>query len=94
MLLALLFQSFVAVHLAEEMSHIIYKSLAVGKTTQKKRFSTVRTLWFTFLDPGAEAVVTGQLAAGRAHSGFFNILKADVALQKGEVLTQGVSALH
>jgi hypothetical protein len=54
----------------------------------------VGALGFALLDPGAEAVVAGELAAGGAHSGLFYVLKADVALQEGEVLTQGVSALH
>lgn len=94
MLLALLLQSFITVHLAEQMSHIVHKPLTVGETTQEEGFSAVWTLWLAFLNPGAEAVVASQLTAGGTHSRLFYVLKADVALQEGEVLTQGVSALH
>lgn len=94
MLLALLLQPFVAVHLAEEVPHVVYEPLAVREAPQQERFSAVRALWLALLDPGAEAVVAGELAAGGTHSGFFHVLKADVALQEGEVLAQRVSALH
>jgi hypothetical protein len=45
----------------------------------------VRALGLALLDPGAQAVLAGELAAGWAHSGLFYVLKADVALQEGQV---------
>jgi hypothetical protein len=86
MLRALLFHFLVAVHLAEKVLHVIDESLAVSEAAEQEWFSAVRALRFALLDPGAQAILAGELAARWAHSGFFYVLKADVALQEGQVL--------
>jgi hypothetical protein len=93
MLAAFLFQLLVAVHRTQQVLDVVHESLAVGEAAQEERFAAVRAFGFAFFDPGSEAVVAGQLAAGGAHPRLLDILKADVALQKGEVLTIA-SGLH
>jgi hypothetical protein len=90
----LLLQSFVAVHLAEQVPHVVYEALAVGEAAQEEGLAAMRALGLALLDPGAEAVVAGEFAAGGTHPWLFYVLKADVALQEGEVLPQLVYALH
>ena len=68
------------------MFYVVDEPFAICETDQSHRFSAVGALWFGLLDPGAEAVLTGQLGAGGAHAWFLDVLKADVALQEGEIL--------
>lgn len=51
----------------------------------------MRTLRLALLDPGSETVLTGQLAAGGAHSGFLDCLETDVALQERSLLPAAYS---
>ena len=51
-------------------------------------------LRFALLDPGSKAVLASQFTAGWAHSWFLYVLKADVALEEGEVLPASLRTLH
>ena len=62
------------------MLYFVYKALAVGKAAEKHGFAAVGTLRLTFLDPCAEAVLTGQLGTRGAHSWLSHILEANIAL--------------
>jgi len=75
------------------MLYVVHEPLTVCEASQQEGLSTVGTFGLTFLNPCSQAVLAGQLAAGGTHSGFFDVLKADVALQEGEVLAFG-SGLH
>ena len=76
----------VVVHRGEQVLYVVDEPFAVCKTNQSHCFSAVGALWLGLLDPGAEAVLAGQLGAGGAHAWFLDVLKADVALQEGEIL--------
>ena len=76
------------------MLDVVHESLAVCEAAEEEWLSAVRALGLALLDPGSKAVLAGQLTAGRAHSRFLYVLKADVALEKGEVLPASLRTLH
>lgn len=86
MLAALLLQSVVAVDGTEQVLDVVDEAFTVGEAAQELRLAAVRALRLALLDPGAQAVLAGELAAGRTHPGFLNVLVADVALQERHIL--------
>lgn len=68
------------------MLDVVNETLTVCKTPEQLWLPAVWTLWFAFFDPGAETMLAGQFAAGRAHAGFLDVLEADVALKERDVL--------
>ena len=79
---AFLLQLVVAVHGTDDVLDVVHEALAVGKAAQQQGLAAVRALGFALLDPGAQAVLAGQLAARRAHPRLLYVLEADVALQE------------
>ena len=78
----LLLRALAAVHRAQQLPDVVHEALAVRKTAEQQRLAAVRALGLALLDPGAQAVLAGQLAAGGTHARLLHRLQADVALQE------------
>jgi hypothetical protein len=95
MVAALFLHLLVAVHGAEQVLDVVHEALAVREAAQQEGLAAVRALGLALFDPCPQAVLAGELAAGRAHAGFLYILEADVALQERQVLPVALnSGLH
>lgn len=86
MLSAFLLEAIVTINRAQQVLDVVHKALAVCEATKQLWLSAVWTFWFALFDPGAKTVLTGQFAAGWAHPRLLDVLEADVALKKGDVL--------
>ena len=82
MLAALLLRALAAVHRAQQLPDVVHEALAVREAAEQQRLAAVRALGLALLDPGAQAVLAGQLAAGGTHARLLHRLQADVALQE------------
>ena len=75
----------VAVHSLEEVADIADEALALGEVIEGHDFPAVRALGPPLLDPLAQALLAGHLAAAGAHPWLLQPLEADVAVQEGRL---------
>lgn len=88
---ALLLHAVAAVEGAQQLLDVVDEALAVREAAEEERLAAVRALGLALLDPGAQAVLAGQLAAGGTHARLLHRLQADVALQERDL---PVARLH
>jgi len=86
MLLALFFCFLVWVHGADEVFDLVDESLAVGETGQGEGLAAVRAFGTRVLDPFSQAALAGEFWAWWTHSGLFDGVHADIALEEGGVI--------
>lgn len=91
MLGALLLYAVAALQSTQQLLDVVDEALAVREAAEQEGLAAVRALGLALLDPGAQAVVAGQLAAGGTHPRLLHRLQADVALQERDL---PVARLH